>query len=290
MQNTNNLNDTKMAIKNEQDGDNLLQKKFYFFGNKYEDAIIKYQLAANIYKYNKLWMNAAKIFIKIADCYKQLFNVYDIILALTDAYKCYKQYDPLAAIPIILQIIEYHTKNCNFSKMISLYEDIVQIYEVANNFSQSYIYYKKIIDVCEYDNEFNKIKARYNIKIADYLITIDSFNEASILYENVANYYVKDKFLKYCAQELFLNAGLCLLSADDMVSTKRFIDRWRNYDLDSRDNREYKFMENIISCYEKNNIDTFVLIIKEYESVNKLNNLKINLLTKIKTNLSEILF
>ena len=53
MQNTNNLNDTKMAIKNEQDGDNLLQKKFYFFGNKYEDAIIKYQLAANIYKIGK---------------------------------------------------------------------------------------------------------------------------------------------------------------------------------------------------------------------------------------------
>ena len=71
------MDNKQTAINLEQEGDKLLEKKFYFFGNKYEDAIIKYKKAANIYKYNKLWSNAAQIYIKISKCCEQLDDTYE---------------------------------------------------------------------------------------------------------------------------------------------------------------------------------------------------------------------
>ena len=73
------------------------------------------------------------------------------------------------------------------------------------------------------------------------------------------------------------------------VSTKRFLERYKNYDINNDTQKEYKFLDNIISCCEKNNVDDFVMVIKDYETISKFDNLKINLLTNIKKNFEDSL-
>ena len=271
------------GLKLEQEGDKILARRFYFFGNKYDDAISKYKSAVNIYKYNKLWDDAAKLYIKISNCYKQIDDQHEQMSVLIGAYKCYKQTNPNMSIPIILQLVDYYKQDCNFRKIISLYEEITQIYG-KNNIVESYEYYKKIVEMCDYGEEFNRIKIKYNIKIANYLVTTESYSDASILYDNIAQYYITETLLKYSAHNFFLQAGLCLLCMDDIVSATRYLEKYCTSCMDNSTQKEYKFFENIVTCYRKNNIDEFMNTINDYESTNKLSNYLVNLLVVIKRN------
>jgi len=254
---------------------------------KYEEAGDLYQQAANLYKLDKLFKESGDAFMKEADCREKGGEKDEAANAYWNAAKAYKKGYPDQAVHALSATITILTGLGRFRQAADREKEIGQIYlqesqdlcKAADSFVRAGEWY---------DQEDAKATANACYKdAADLFAELDRFQEATKLYDQVADYSLGSALTKYSVKEYWLRGGLCALAAQDTVTARRNISRYSTQDVTFPSTREAKFLNAIVEAVEAGDQEAFTGAVVEYDQITKLDNWKTSILLKIKKGIQD---
>ena len=145
---------------------------------------------------------------------------------------------------------------------------IAEEYEDGFDFKNAIDYYTRTVDYYEMAEDAELKSTRYTIKLALLSALDTSLREnAIIMFENVAKRYAKNNFTIYSAPESLFRAGLCRLLTNDLEEAKKHIQEYSiAYPVFST-RSEAKFLNMICHALEERDVNSFTVIVVDYNSV-----------------------
>jgi len=151
---------------------------------------------------------------------------------------------------------------------------------------QSIEHYQTSADYYETENSVSHANGCL-LKVAHFAAQLGDFEKAIKLFEDIGAKSLENNLLKWSAKEYFFKAGLCHLCVADHISTRKALDRYQELDPSFSGQREYKFLENLLTSHENHDVEKLEQDIADFEAVNKTDAWKTAILDRIKKALSE---
>lgn len=266
-------------------GSGLITKIFSAFGSDksshIEDAIELYGRAANIYKMEREWSEAGKIFVKIAELASDNGNTFEASTKFVDAANCYKKCNQVEAVNCLVKSINILTDMGRFSVAAKQHNMVAEIYEGDNgDVSKAIEHYSKAADYFQCD-ESNSAANKCLLNVARYSAQLEQYDRAIQIYESIGQSTLDNNLLKYGAKEHFLRAGLCHLCVDLLnaqIAVKKYIEMSPAFS----DSRECKLLNDLIARIEAQDSDGFSEVVQDYDSISRLDSWFTTVLLRIK--------
>ncbi|KAG1002521.1 hypothetical protein G6F66_004773 [Rhizopus arrhizus] len=256
--------------------------------NKHEDAAEMYEKAGNTFKLaQRCRKEAGEAYLKAAKLYKTTPEFrFECSKAFENASKCLKRMDAKAAIDALNKAITVDKEACNFRNAAKHHQEIAEIYET------------EIIDLKGARENWQEAAKLYMaddsrpminkclLKVAHFDAQLEEYNLAIEHFEQVATDSIDNPLTKWSNKEYYLKAGLCSLCTNDTVKTHELLTRYCAMDASFETTREFQFLSGILECVENNDHELFTLKVREFDSLTKLDNWKINILLKVRKTLN----
>ena len=131
-------------------------------------------------------------------------------------------------------------------------------------------------------------KARNSL--AHLLAKVGKYRHAIIAFEELGN-SVLDTPSRFSAREYFFKAGLCQFchaaaGNQDIQNIRLAIEDYDNKDVTFQDQREYKFLLDLLRAYEDYNLDAFEDAVQEFDNVSRLGDWEMGLLLNVREAIS----
>lgn len=120
------------------------------------------------------------------------------------------------------------------------------------------------------------------LKVAHFYGSLGRYNEASDLFETIAQSCAEDKLRKFSVRDHLMKAGLCHLAAGDTVAVKRALDRYPSISFEWTDSREAKFLAQLLAAVEGYDEAAFSAVVQDFDSLSRLDQWKTSVLVKAK--------
>jgi hypothetical protein len=162
--------------------------------------------------------------------------------------------------------------------MLSCYKFLLEFYKnPSTNIEIDFV-----IDIYE---KMRNIKEVYEESYADLLVSQKgNYKRAAGIYEEIAKNRI-DKPTKFSIDTLLLKAFICYLCVDDILAERKLDEYEINYPIITN-TLKFKFCSNIMTEYKNKNIVSYISVIRDYDSIKQLDDYMINLLNKIKKNMT----
>lgn len=262
---------------------NIFGSLFGYY-NKYEDAIESFTKAANLYKMHKKYESAKECFELMINCYTNLNDQYNICETYINIYECLKHYDTNKSIDCIKTIINLYFDQCNSQKICKWYNILGDINDKEGNIDEAMNAYGQMI---EYDDG-SQVGVSVKLKLANYLAETKQYDKAIDAYQKLIKIYENMPLLKYSIQSMCSNIIILHLCLDDVVNSKRILEKFKNTFIYLEKCKDFLFIEELINFYEQYNVESFVNCVREYDTLYTLDTLKLNLLLEIKKNIDTV--
>ena len=198
---------------------------FGFFKNlfaskssRYESALEYYKKAANLYKIQKSWQEAADCYEECAQLEAQLNdgNARFATRHLTEAAHCYSFVDSKKSLEIQERLIKLYENENQLDNAGKTCEKIADISLEALEYQRAINYYKRAADYYEMESSNNK-STYYRVlaKAADLMCIRDvpsAIKECTLIYDKVGSYYLSVPLIKSSAKDFFFKAVICKLA------------------------------------------------------------------------------
>ncbi|KAI9248102.1 soluble NSF attachment protein [Sporodiniella umbellata] len=251
--------------------------------NKHEDAAEIYEKAGNTFKLAQRWKEAGDAYLKAAELYRTTPEFhFECSKAFENASKCLKRMDAQAAIDVLKLAISVDKDACNFRNAAKHHQEIAEIYET------------EIIDLRGARENWEEASKLYMaddtrpminkcvLKVAHFDAQLEEYNLAIEHFEQVATDSIDNSLTKWSNKEYYLKAGMCSLCTSDTVKTHELLSRYSAIDASFENTREFQFLSGILECVENNDTELFTQKVREFDSLTKLDNWKINILLKVR--------
>lgn len=235
---------------------------------RFQEAAEHFEKAANFFKLDKSLKDSAECYVLAADNHKISGAGYKYSECMINAAKCYKDSDPSNTINFYTRGIDWHLCEgkiydaarhekhlAEYCESKGLVEDAVKFYSLAS------------------DHYEGLESQTLLVKIA-YLIP-DHIRAGKLLEENA-------KYFKFRETDILLDAGLSYL-AEDSVGAKNAASRFTVPEWEY--SKHKKFLLELIREVEAGDTEEFEYLVKEWDSVNRLNPWRVNILLKIKNDI-----
>ncbi|KAG9457016.1 hypothetical protein H6P81_001524 [Aristolochia fimbriata] len=236
------------------------------FGSKHEDAADLYDKAANCFKLAKNWDRAGAVYIKLSSCHLKLESKHEAASAYVDAANCYKKTSTQEAISCLNNA------------------EIGELYEQEQNFEQAMIFLERAADLFQ-SEEVNTSANQCKQKVAQFAAQLEQYPKAVELFEEIARHSMNNNLLKYSVKGILLNAGLCQLCRGDIVAITNALEKYQDLDPTFSGTREYKFLTDLSSAIDEEDVTKFTDAVKEFDSMTRLDAWKTTLLLRAKNTL-----
>lgn len=268
----------------------LSSKSFFgsLFGNssKAEEAVERYQRAANMFKMAKNWSAAGHAFCEAADLHSKVGSRHDAATNYVDAANCFKKADINEAISCLLKAIEIYTDMGRFTMAAKHHQSIAEMYESdAVDLQRAVNHYEQAADYFR-GEESNSSANKCLLKVAQYAAQLENYEKAVEIYEQVASASLESSLLKYSAKEYYFRAALCHLCVD-VLNAQHAIERYQEQYPAFQDSREYKLIKTLIEHLEEQNLEGFTEAVKEYDSISRLDQWYTTVLLRIKKQVND---
>jgi alpha-soluble NSF attachment protein len=280
------MGDSQRAAELVAKADATLKKWTYFLGgDKHEDALELYEKAANLYKMTKNWEEAGRTFLKTVPCHIKLGSTFEAANAYQNAANCFKKSNKPEAIQALKNAIQILTDMGRFASAAKLEKELGELLEEEQDFESAIQHMQTAADY--FDGENQKSSANQCIvKIAHLYGTVEKFDEAIENFEKAARNCVDDRLLKWGAKEYFFKAAACRLAKmkdpeEEISSVKEKIEEYKDEDVHFGSSYEYKCIENMIPAIEKKDIPGFKKALRDYDSIQKLDDWKTSIFLKV---------
>eukprot|EP01113_Clastostelium_recurvatum_P026881 TRINITY_DN322_c1_g1_i5.p1 TRINITY_DN322_c1_g1~~TRINITY_DN322_c1_g1_i5.p1 ORF type:complete len:301 (-),score=74.19 TRINITY_DN322_c1_g1_i5:46-948(-) len=267
---------------------------------KYEDAADLFTKAGNLYKTVKKYDLASCAYARAAECQLKLQSPYEAATLYVTASKCIKKEDAPQALQYMQAAIEFYTNGGSLSQVATLHKEIAEIYETTlHDPHNALLHYQLVADYYEGEGSTERLNTCL-CKIATMMTSpsysaagedhIDNggqqqqqqYDKAIKIYEQVAMSSVDHPISKWSAKESFLRAGLCHLATNDMVASRRAIERYQDIDVTFSNTRECKLLLKALVACENMDEEAFKGGVVEYDGVCSMDPWKVSILLKIK--------
>ncbi|KAJ6755611.1 SOLUBLE NSF ATTACHMENT PROTEIN SNAP [Salix purpurea] len=236
-------------------------------GSKYEDASDLLTQSANQFKLAKSWDKAGSVFIKLSNCHLRS-RIYAVVI-LIGAISCY------------LQAVDIYVDMGRYSMAAKYCKEIGELYELEQNIDKAILYFEKAADYFEFQ-ESSSLANKCKLKVAEISAQLEQYQKAIQIYEDVARQSLNNNLLKYGVRGHLLNAGICQLCRGDVVAITNALEQYENLDPTFSRTREYKFLSDLATAIDEEDVPKLTSIIKEFDSISKLDSWKVALLLKVK--------
>ncbi|CAG5125120.1 unnamed protein product [Candidula unifasciata] len=252
----------------------LFSSMFGAGGSKQEEACELYIRAANAFKMAKKWPQAGKAFEDAAELQLAMGSKHDAATNYIDAGNCYRKADPNAAVSAIHRAIEIYTDMGRFSIAAKHHITLAEIYETelsdiekaVQNYEQAADYYK--------GEESNST-----------LRTLENYDKAIEIYEQVATSCMDNSLLKYSARDHFFRASICHMCMD-IINAQVAIKKYEEMFPAFADSRECKLVKKLLQAVEDDNKEQFTESLKEFDSISRLEPFLTTLFLRVKKQLN----
>lgn len=247
-----------------------------------EEAIELYNRAGNMLKMEKEWDEAGGIFKKVGSLYQELdIGRSQSSEAFLNAAKCYMKVNPQEAVNCLMKTIEVYTDLGKFSIAAKYHVMVAEIYENEQDIPKTIEHYSRAADYYQCE-ESSANASRCLLNVARYAAMLEQYQKAIEIYESVGQSSVDNKLLKYGAKDHFLRAGLCHLCVD-LINTQIAIKKYEEICPQFADSRECKLLKDIMNKIEVQDSDGFEEVVREYDSIYRLDQWFTKLLVKIRS-------
>ncbi|KAJ8656448.1 hypothetical protein O0I10_007771 [Lichtheimia ornata] len=261
-----------------------------FFGpsNKFEDAAELYEKAANMYKLSQQWSQAGDAFIEAAKLYQKAGSAkFDGSRAYESAAKCYKRFDPSAAVRALKEAIVLDQESGGFRQAARHYQEAGELYESELNDPRgAYDAYGQAAELFSAD-ESPAMANKCYLKVAQIAADLEMYEEAIEKFERVAASAVDDPLLKWSVKDYFLKAGLCHLCSEDMVRAQQALNSYCGMDMSFEQTREYQLLKGVLGCIDSGDVEQFTQVVYDYDKLTRLDPWKTAVLLKIKKSIEQ---
>ncbi|KAG8481713.1 hypothetical protein CXB51_026596 [Gossypium anomalum] len=273
------------------------------FGSKHEDAAELFDKAANCFKlakscnslqslsvtiFLKSWDKAGSTYVKLANCNLKvspsLESKHEAAQAYVDAAHCYKKTNVKEAISCLKEAVNMFCDIGRLSMAAKYYKEIAELYESEQNTEQAIDYYEKAADFFQ-NEDISTSANQCKQKVAQFAAQIEQYQKAVEIYEDIARQSLSNNLLKYGAKGHLLNAGICQLCKGDVVAITNALERYQELDPTFSGTREYKFLADIASSIDEEDVTKFTDVVKEFDSMTPLDSWKTTLLLRVKEKL-----
>ena len=203
-----------------------------------EKAASLYRRAGNHFKMAKNWSSAGHAFAQSA---KHREIPYDSSTDYVEGANCYKKVEPQKAIFCLDKASEIHLGNGKVQLVAKYQEEIGKIFESMKHTEDAIQYFEKAGEYFRSDLK-NSAGNRCFLKAAELSATINEFEKAIKIYEEIAPRALESNLLKYSAEDHYFRAGLCHLCVDFLNAQhalKRYYDEYPAFN-DSRKGNDSK--------------------------------------------------
>ncbi|XP_020522507.1 alpha-soluble NSF attachment protein isoform X2 [Amborella trichopoda] len=251
------------------------------FGNKYEDAADLYEKAVNSYKIAKAWEKAGSTYEKLASCHKKLESRHEEASAYADAANCYKKINPREAIRCLNESLEIFMGIGRLNLAAKHGKDIAELYEAEEDLNEAIRFYERSAELYETEGATSTANQMAQ-KVAQIAAQLEQYPKAIEEFEKVAKLSINNNLLKYSVKGILLNAGLCQICKGDIVGITNALERYQELDPTFSGTREYKFLADLASAIDEEDVEKFTEVVKEYDSMTRLDAWKTSLLLRAK--------
>merc|ERR1719336_27271 len=242
--------------------------------------------AANLFKMAKKWNEAGQTFCKIANHHISQGNKHDAATNFVDAANCYKKNDPKEAAASLQKAIDIYTDMGRFTIAAKHHETIAGIFESeCADLDKAMQHYEQAADYFK-GEESNSSANKCMLKVAQYAATLENYEKAIKIYEQVAAASLENNLLKYAAKEHFFRASLCHLCVD-ALNAQHAVQKYEEQYPAFGDSREAKLIKTICTEIENQDIEAFTETVKEYDSISRLDTWYTTMLLRVKKAMSE---
>ncbi|XP_068641884.1 alpha-soluble NSF attachment protein-like [Aristolochia californica] len=254
------------------------------FGSKYEDAADFYDKAANCYKLAKNWDRAGAAYIQLANCHLKLESKHEAASAYVDAANCYKKTSSQEAISCLNNAVNFFLEIGRLNMAARYCKEIGDLYEQEQNFEHAMTFLERAADLFQ-SEEVTTSANQCKQKIAQFAAQLEQYPKAVELFEEIARHSMNNNLLKYSVKGILLNAGLCQLCRGDIVAITNALEKYQDLDPTFSGTREYKFLSDLAAAIDEEDITKFTDVVKEFDSMTRLDAWKTTLLLRAKTTL-----
>lgn len=256
-------------------------KGWGIFGTKYDDAAELLEKAGNSYKLAKAWDKAAQAYVKLANCHMKLESKHEAASAYVDAANCYKKTQPQEAIKALGTAVQLYMEIGRLSMAAKYLKDIAEIYGKEEDAQKAMEYFEKAADLYS-GEEANSTGNQCRLKVAEYAAELEQYGKAIEIYEVVGRQSLDSNLLKYSVKGYLLNAGLCHLCGSDVVAINNALEKYNDLDPTFSNTREAKFLVDLAASVDEVDVGKFTDVVKEYDSMSRLDQWKTMLLLRAK--------
>merc|ERR1712098_30180 len=124
------------------------------------------------------------------------------------------------------------------------------------------------------------------LKVAEYAATLENYEKAIKIYEQVAAASLENNLLKYAAKEYFFRASLCHLCVD-ALNAQHAVTKYEEQYPAFGDSREAKLIKTLTAEMENQDVEAFTEAVKAYDSISRLDNWYTTMLLRVKKSMGE---
>ncbi|XP_058110512.1 alpha-soluble NSF attachment protein-like [Magnolia sinica] len=160
-------------------------------------------------------------------------------------------------------------------------KEIGELYETEQDFERSMDYFERAADLFQ-SEEVTTSANQCKQKVAQFAAQLEQYPKAVEIFEAIAKHSMNNNLLKYSVKGILLNAGLCQLCRGDVVAITNSLERYEEMDPTFSGTREHKFLADLAAAIDEEDVEKFTSVIKEFDSMTRLDAWKTSLLLKAK--------
>jgi len=261
-------------------------KAFALFSNSSkEEAVELFDKAAAQYKINKEWDEAGKAYIRAAEISEVLKNDLESCNFYNSAGKAFKNGTIKEAIRCFKLCVTLHMDNNRFSTAAKIFQQIAELEEKSENIPGAIQAYEKAAE-CFFSEDSQSSGNQMLLKIAHFAAEREDYKKAIEIFEKVSAASLDNKLLSYSVKDYLFKSSLIQLvmgakngdSSNVIIALDKYKDLHPAYD----GSRECKFIENVTTAYQQDDLKKFVDIVFNYDKIYKLDTWTSGLLLAVK--------
>merc|ERR1712216_686265 len=211
----------------------------------------------------------------VGDCYMKAADLGESNVDRTTNYKeaanAFKKVDPSAALDVLQLAISLNTDTGKFREAAKQQVEVAEIYEKQIvDLPKSKEAYSLAAEWFNTSGNSNSDERKALIKVAIFCGQLEEYDKAIELFKKIGSESADNNLLRFSAKEFFLKAGLCHICTQDLLTARRALEQYQNMLPAFKDSREAKFLDSILSAQEEEELDTFVEVVAEYDSMTPL--------------------
>jgi len=249
-------------------------------GQKYEDAVEHFERAANLFKGQSMWPEAANAFRKAAECHAELRSPFETGNKFMQAGECYKKASNFQdAVNVWMLAVEVFQENSRWNQCGNMFKNIGELYESGeltagleeDSLAEAIVSYEKAAE--NYCNESPPRQQAANgclEKIALLSAKREDFRRAAVVFEDLAKGCLGNNLLKYNAKAHMTKALVCVLATGDSVAFRDKLNEYVALDFSFEGTREHMFLVGVSSAFEAGSAQQFGAACAEFNSIKKI--------------------